>query len=308
MMLDALVATPLQIDPTILEPILDPIIDVLVDITGKNTSLYTLPDITRFVVAVVVLGYAAIRNSSTGLDHAWKALYIVGVPLLLYTMIFRGSFSLVIQAALNIIFVTGVSVFGIKTGFLSNDGAKLLTGVALLLPTYPYLTVFPLERSILPLPFNMFAFTILFYFAILVLVYGTFNIARNREFEDAEPLFRFIGRPAPTEELHETDTLILQGEHGIMTDLTTTELRDYLEWSDTETIKQADKIYAEQFAKHELDELPDDEIITAFQQRLEWLSNQDHVWVLRKPGLSRFLFVSTLLAMLLGDILFHLIF
>ena len=282
------------------------LIEFLTDLTGKNLSLYTTTDLIAFVVVVVALTYAAIRNDEEGVEHAWKSLYVVGIPLTAYNLIFRGSLSLALQAGINLALITVIAVVFYKERFLSDEGMRLLVGIGIIIPTYPYLTVFPLERSILPLPFNAFGFTLFTYLAVVLLAYLVVNVIRNWN-KNGSLLMKALGKQVPAQEAHQHRGVILEDAGGFTNMFTTTELREYIDWTDKDSILDVEKVYAKQYASEVTDSEEDisDNAVTEFKARVDYYRQQDSLWVLRTPGIARVLLVATMLALFLGDILFH---
>ena len=311
--------------------------------SGIQATRWTPTDIIRVLVIVPVLLYAAYRDIKERVVHnwVWYPLFFYGITLLVYDL-YTGNVEFLASWVFgNITFALIIGFALYKTRLFGGADMKALWGIALLIPTYPTLVVFPwMMPPILPAPenaINMFSLTI-FTNTVLVAIFwplktlvqnirnGDFNVrhpglmltARRVNLEHSLthhgkiiPLWTFENTTA----LGRFKTLLLSVVNGFEIEF----VRTYLDWHreniDSEITSPADidTSRVEHFLDSEENTNEDGERIwdasntEEATEAFEDLLSQETVWM--TPGIPFIvpMLLGVLLSLIAGDIIYWLV-
>lgn len=301
-----------------METLYEPIARTLLEWTGKDHAALLPSHLLRAVLALIAVSLAAAFTREWLTERAGELLGTLGLIILIYDILGGSAFILSLGAALNVLLVGLFGILAFKARLITNAHLKLLLGLALLLPLYPLLIVFPLTPSLFDIPFNLFGIPLLINLTILVVGYTLYHGAVTNPPWKAPPLAGAFAERVPVEDIHTHDgficyTLDEDDASPTITGLSGTEAAEYLDWRNTtddipdaDTLADLDDPHLDQYFDHQ-DIDVSDAILDDRTDYFHDLSNHDSVWMSNGPAPEVFIFVALVLALGIGNLPLYLV-
>lgn len=270
-------------------------------------------DLFRLLVLAPAIGYAAYHDIRRRYvpPRVWAFLIGTGIVLFIYDINPDNILIISTTVALNVVLAYSVAYLLHRLSLLGDGDVKLLTAIALFVPLYPTIGPFPWFPTPYEPPFQLFIHTVMLNSSAIAIGFIFVNLARNTlRREEGGLINHLFGERIPIDEIpHRNVRLLYERDMTTLTGFSSSHARRYLRWRKNpennipaiENLSEVDEPYFEEFLV--ACGITDYDPIQAKKdgKTLQWLCEQNTVWVIHELPFVVPILLGTLAAFIIGD-------